>query len=549
MGILIKNGLIIDGSGVSGIEADILIQGDKISQISPNIKENAHHIIDARGKIVSPGFIDIHNHADLTILEANKAEAFVEQGITTLLACVCGIGVAPANEKVKQYYFDFVNKAFCSSPDLYENMSKFHEALEKKGVSINLAFMIPQGNVRACIMGTDTRPANESELNEMRKIVRENMKAGAFGLSTGLVYPPGSSTSTEELIEISKIVSEYNGFYDSHMRNEGAGVIEIGMNELIRIAREANVRAHISHWSVISRYKYEELTNKAINLVNSVREEGLNITADLTVYDDGFTSLSFVLLPTWVYDDFEGNLSNPEIRKRIKKEIFDKLYSMFLSDAPFSMKIIPKFLLRKKIIPLLSKGVIVIYALKNHEIEGKTLYEILSTLYPEKELEDALLDYFLDEEGGIMIRIQQKNEDLSMIPLFKQEYVSPSSDAILILGRNTHPRAFGAFPRVIARWVREQKLFSLEEMIRKMTSLPASILGLSDRGIIQEGKKADIVIFDLEMINERGTLKNGCQPPIGIDHVIINGQITVLKGKHTGTLNGQILKHIRQNVD
>jgi len=159
---------------------------------------------------------------------------------------------------------------------------------------------------------------------------------------------------------------------------------------------------------------------------------------------------------------------------------------MFLSDTPFFMKIIPKFLLRKQIIPKLSKGVIIIYALKNHKVEGKTLNETLSTLYPEKELEDALLDYFLDEEGGIMIRIQQKNEELSMIPLFKQEYVTPSSDAILILGRNTHPRAFGAFPRVIARWVRKRKLFSLEEMIRKMTSLPASILGLSDRGIIKE---------------------------------------------------------------
>jgi N-acyl-D-amino-acid deacylase len=543
MGILIKKGLLIDGSGVSGRITDILIQDDKILQISRDIKEDGHNIIEATGKIVSPGFIDIHNHADLTILEANKAESFVEQGITTLLACVCGIGVAPANEKVKQYYFNFVNKAFCSSPDLYENMSKFYEALEEKGISINLAFMIPQGNVRACIMGTNTGLANESELNEMKKIVRDNMKAGAFGLSTGLVYPPGSSSSTEELIELSKIVSEYNGFYDSHMRNEGAGVIDIGMTELISIARKAKVRAHISHWSVISRYKYKELTLKAINLINTVREEGLNITADMTVYDDGFTSLSFVLLPTWVYDDFKGNLCDPEIRKRIKKEIFDKLYSMFLSDAPFFMKLIPRFLLKKKIIPLLSKAVVVIYALKNHDVEGKTLFEALNILYPDKNLEDALLDYFIDEEGGIMIRIQQKNEELSMIPLFKQEYVCPSSDAVLILGRNTHPRAFGAFPRVIARWVRERNVFSLEEMIRKMTSLPASILGLKDRGVIQEGKKADIVLFELEKINERGTLQNGCQPPLGIDYVIVNGQITVENGEHTGILNGKILKH------
>ena len=543
MELLIKDGKVIDGSGSPAQKLDILIKDGKILKIAPEIESSSSKIIDAGGRYVCPGFIDIHNHADLTILEENKAEAYVMQGITTILAGVCGIGVYPTNKTVKKYYYNFVSKAFCTSPDLYEDLNQFSQAFETIGLSVNIGLMIPQGNVRACVMGTETRSADQSELNQMKQLIRENMEFGAFGLSTGLVYPPGSTTSTEELIEITKVVSEYNGFYDSHMRNEGAGVIDIGMKELLQIAKEAKVRAHISHWSVISRFKYEELTKQAIKLVNDSRKDGLHITADMTVYDDGFTSLSFVLLPTWVYDDFKGNLSHKETRELIKKEIFEKLYSMFLSDAPIFMKLLPKFLLRKKIVPILSRGVIVIYALHNHEVEGKTLYEVLTKLYPEKKLEDALLDYFLDEEGGIMIRIQQKNEELSMIPIFKHPYVAPSTDAVLIIGGNTHPRAYGAFPRAIARWVREKRIFSIEEMVKKMTSLPASILSLPDRGLLKEGYNADIVIFNLEEINETGTLENGCSPPKGIDYVIVNGVITVYKGEHSGALNGQFLKH------
>jgi N-acyl-D-amino-acid deacylase len=543
MELLIKDGKVIDGSGALTKKLDILIKDGKIIKMAPEIESSSSKIIDAKGKYISPGFIDIHNHADLTILEENKAEAYVKQGITTILSGVCGIGVYPANDKVKKYYYDFVSKAFCASPDLYENLNQFSKALERRGISVNIGLMIPQGNVRACVMGTETGPASQEELNQMKQLIRKNMDFGAFGISTGLVYPPGSSTSTEELIEITKVIRGYNGFYDSHMRNEGAGVIDIGMRELLQIAKEAKVRAHISHWSAISRYKYEELTKKAIKLVNDARKEGLNITADMTVYDDGFTSLSFVLLPTWVYNDFHSNLKDENTRKRIKSEIFDKLYAMFLSDAPLYMRLVPKFLLRKKIVPILSKGVIIIYALHNHTVEGKTLYEALRTLYPEKDLEDALLDYFLDEEGGIMIRIQQKNEKLSMIPLFKQPYVAPSSDAVLIVGGNNHPRTYGAFPRVIARWVRENKLFSIEEMIKRMTSLPASILSLPERGLLKEGYNADIVIFDLEEIDETGTLKNGSSPPKGIDYVIVNGIITVSHGVHSGEMGGKVLKH------
>ncbi len=544
MDILIKNGTIIDGTGSPSYESDILIKDDKILKIASNINvDTSVKVIDASNKIVTPGFIDIHNHADFNILDATKAESFVMQGMTTLLVGLCGTGVTPTSEVVEKYYSDFMSKALSIEPKLFENLQQFQEVLEREGISINLALLIPHGNVRACVLGLDMRPATEEELEKMKKIVEQNMEFGAFGLSTGLVYPPGSATPTEELIELSKIVSKYDGIYDSHMRNEGDGVIDIGMSELIRIAREANIRAHISHWQVISRYKYKKLTPEAINLVEKAHNEGLRITADVVPYDDGVTNLAYILLETWVFDNLKENLSNLETRERIKKEIFERIYSMFVANAPFYLHLIPKFLIKRIIYKALSKRVHILFTVKSHQFEGKSLYEVLTTLYPNKKIEDALLDFIRDEDGGVVIRHQLKNEEKSVIPLYKQPYVCPSSDASLVIRGNSHPRAFGAFPRVIQRWVREKNITNLEEAIRKMTSLPASILGITDRGVLKDGNKADLVIFDFNKIEEKGTIANGCQHPEGIEYVIINGEITVSEGKHLGVLKGRVLKH------
>jgi len=543
MKILIKNGLIVDGTGSEGYNSDILIENDEIVEMSPQITDVQAEIINAEGLIVAPGFIDMHNHADLNVVEANEALPFIKQGLTTITAGMCGIGIAPANDKVKDYYYNFASRAFCSNPKLYDNYGLLFEDLEKKGVGINLCFFIPQGNIRACALGTESRDPTENELEKMKQIVEENMKAGAFGMSTGLVYPPGSESNTEELIELSKVVAKYNGIYNSHMRNEGAGVIDIGMKELITIAREANVKAHISHWSVISNYNIKELTAQAIKYMNQARSEGLKITADTTVYDDGFTSLSLVLLPTWVFNNFEENLTDPTIRKKIQKEVFDKLYSMFIAQAPFYIKLIPKFILKRIFFSKMAKNVWVLNAFKNQEVVGQTVYDILSSRYPSKSLEDALLDFIKDQDGGIMIRILSKDEENSIIPIFKQEYVAPSSDAIPLNEGNTHPRTYNAFPRVIARWVKEKTYIELEEAIRKMTSLPASILGLNDRGFIKKGYKADIVIFDYNEIQDQGTMENGKQFPKGINYVIINGELTIKQGEYLGNYPGIILKH------
>ena len=537
MEIIIKNGLIVDGTGSKGYHSDILIKNDKIVKIGKNLEANGSKIIDASNRVVAPGFIDMHNHSDLTLFQTTKIEPYILQGVTTLVIGMCGLGIAPANEKVRKSYFDFLNKAFISTGNIFESLQDYFDEIQRRGgISANLAFFIPQGNVRACVLGSEERPATENELNAMKEIVRENMEAGAFGLSTGLVYPPGSVTPTEELIELSKVVSEYDGIYDSHMRNEGTGVIDIGMSELIRIAREANVKAHISHWSVISTKNLKKMTSNIIEYMKNAQNEGLKLSADVTVYPDGATSLSFILLPTWVFDNFKENLTNENTRKKIVDEVFEKIYSFFLPGEPDESK-------RSALFEGLSKSTEIISATYSTKIEGKTIYDALKDLYPSKNLEDALLDFIRDEDGGIMIRVQTKDEKKSVIPIFKQKFVCPSSDGFLEMKKNTHPRSYGAFARVLQRWVREMDIVSLEEAIRKMTSLPASILSLPDRGFIKEGYKADIVIFDPETIEEKGTIANGRQHPVGIDYVIVNGALTAEKGKHTGALQGQILKH------
>ena len=544
MNILIKNGIIVDGTGAGRYESDILVKGDVIEKIGKDLSAENAEVIDASGKIVSPGFIDIHNHADMTILDLPKIEAYILQGVTTFVGGMCGFGIAPSNEEVKDYYANIASRLLSVNPKLCNDLDSFAKKIKDKGVSINIAYFVPQGNVRALELGVSEKPADKEEIKRMQETVRKHMEAGAFGMSTGLVYPPGSVTATEEIIELAKVVGEYDGVYMSHMRNEGSEIIEVGMNELIRIAKEGNCRAHISHWSVISGTT-EEMTPKIIKVMEEAQAEGLDITADITVYEDAVTPLAFIMFNTWVFENYEKNLTDPKYRKRILDEMFQKLFSMFLADAPKYIKLIPKFLLKKLIVPVLAKKVTILSCPNNLDIQGKLIYDALVEYYPKKNVREAFLDLMRDEEGGIIITLKTKKEEVGMIPLYKRPYVCSSSDGILVANpkQNEHPRNYGSFPRVIQRWVREKGYVSLETAIKKMTSLPAEILRIRDRGILKENCKADIVVFDYENIKEKGTLENGRQFPEGINYVLVNGEVTAAQGKHLGVLNGQLLKH------
>ena len=544
MHILIKNGQIIDGTGSQPYIADLYILDGKIAEIGTGIHadEEGCTVIDAANRVVAPGFIDMHNHADLTILDVNKAEAYLMQGVTTMLVSVCGIGLAPANEKVEDFYLYFIGRLFGTEEiRVHGSLADYFKEIEALGCSANLAFLIPHGNVRCSVMGVEERLATDAELEEMKALVHQEMAAGAFGLSTGLMYPPGSAATTAELVALSKVVGKYNGIYNSHMRNEGAGVLTVGMEELISIARDAKIRAHISHWKATGLFG-SRLVPKMISLVRRTHDEGLEISADVYPYDEGATSLSAILLRPWVFEDFYENLSNAETRNKIIAEIFDLMYTELLANMPWFLKILPKKLIQKLIIVFVKRKARIISVLHNKHIEGKYIGKALAGLYPQKTFMEALLDFIRDEEGAVMASFKLTNEK-SIFQLLQQDFVAIGSDGFLVKAGNTHPRSYGTFPKILGNYVRNKKIFSLVEAIRKMTGLPAQILSLKDRGILKKGNFADIVIFDPTTIQDKATYENGRQFPQGIEYVIVNGSITVDKGHHTGALNGKILRH------
>lgn len=547
--MLIKNGLVIDGTGSPGFRADVRVRGDTIQAVAPDLQAGDAQVIDAGGQAVAPGFVDMHHHGDLTLLAFNLAEPCLMQGVTTLAASVCGLGPAPSNQRVADYYERFLgNLLGLRHLQLFATLDDYFHQIESAGISPNLALFIPHGNIRAHVMGLDRRPPTDAELARMQALVAKGMQAGAFGMSTGLVYPPGSLSRTDELITLARVVQQYGGLYVSHLRDEGIGVLEKGMQELFHIARRSNIRAQISHWKAGSRFAWR-LTPKMIAAVQKARLEGLDIHADIYPYEEAATSLGAVLLPTWVFENYHDNLSTPATRLKVIDAIKNLIADAFLSEAAGKwVRPIPKPWISRLAAIYLQKNVRILSVLKNRSVEGLFLHQALHRLYPKADFFNALLDFLRDEEGAVMASFKVMSEKKSILKLIRQNFVCIGSDGLLMAERNTHPRSYGCFVRILGPYVREKRVFTLEEAVRKMTALPAGILGLTDRGLIKPGYRADLVVFDPQTVRDTATYKNARQFPVGISQVIVNGRLTVDRGKHLGTLNGRVLRHTTGNA-
>ncbi|MCP4764616.1 MAG: amidohydrolase family protein, partial [archaeon] len=456
MKILIKNGTIVDGTGSPAYKSDLLIKNGHIEKISQDLElENVTEckIIDATNKIVAPGFIDMHNHSDLAILGVNKAEASIMQGVTTLVVSMCGLGLAPAEEKVRNYYGTLISNVIGTGDlVLYDTLPELFSAIEEKRISPNLVFFIPHGNVRASVLGMDDRKPSEQELKKMLDIVENGMKAGAFGLSTGLIYPPGVITPTEELIEMCKIVKQYDGIYNSHMRDESTSILDQGMGELLKIAEEVDIQAHISHWKAGVSFVWK-LTPDMINMVLEARKKGLKVFADIYPYEESSTSLPGAILPPWTFEDLQTNLTDQKIRQKVIDDTRSRIFSTYLSKMPIFLKIMPKSLLEKILFTVLKKIVRIISVKHNHQVEGKYLGEAIKTLYPNKNFIEAVLDFVRDEEGSIMISMKSMSEEKSIYSLFQQDFVCIGSDGFLVKEGNTHPRSYGTFARILSHYI------------------------------------------------------------------------------------------------
>ncbi|MEM4482395.1 MAG: D-aminoacylase [Candidatus Methanomethylicia archaeon] len=528
--LLIVGGKIFDGTGNPWFYGDIGVLNDKISFIGSAKGMDAKIIIDARGLAVSPGFIDMHSHSDLELLVDGRAISKIHQGVTLEVVGNCGSSAAPLNDLMKVYMEKFVLPEFEGQIKLdWSTMGEYFNKLEKGGISVNVASHVGHSTVRSYVMGFVNREPTRNELDEMKRLVAEAMMDGAVGLSTGLIYPPSCYAKTEEIIELAKVVAQYGGIYASHIRGEGATLLE-AVKEAIRIGEEAGIPVEISHFKASGKLNWGKIRDAA-KLIEEARNRGVDVTADQYPYIASSTSLS-ALLPDWAHEGgaekLLERLKNPEDLIKIKAHL--EGYS--------------------KREPDYWDRIMISYLEKNKQFLGKTISEISRILGLNPV--DTVIKLLLDEESRVShISFGMCEEDVEFAMKLPWVMVGSDGSAVApegVLGKGKpHPRYYGTFPRVLGVYSRERKIISLEQAIRKMTYLPAWRLGFRDRGIIREGAYADIVVFNPETVKDNAIFTDPHQLPTGIIHVIVNGVPVVFNGKHTGAKPGRVLrKHIRK---
>ncbi|MFW9843941.1 MAG: amidohydrolase family protein [Candidatus Thorarchaeota archaeon] len=535
--LVIKNGVVIDGNNNPRFKADIGIIDGKIAIIRKNLNEDAMLIIDAIGHIVCPGFIDIHSHSDMALPFDNRLESTVHQGITTTVIGNCGFSLAPVNDE----RIDMIRKEFdIHSPPgesveiTWRTFEEYLNTIDHAKISSNIAALVGFGAIRiAGGSAYEDRPPTNSEKESMRKYVAEAMKSGAFGMSTGLIYPPQVYASTNEIVDLAKVVAKYNGLYFSHIRGEGATVLK-AVQEVIEIVEQSGcVGGQIAHHKVAGQ-KLWGGSKETLGLINEANERGISITCDQYPYDRGSTSL-ISLLPAWVHEGGIGELlkrlSSEDVRKRIiaDMENEDLEWENIRPEAGWENIFIASVKTKKW-----------------KDVEGTSLEKITKIKnYPDEYT--TLFDILLDENAEVTMTMKSMdNDDIDRI--MRSEYSMVGTDGggvsptgVLSHGK-PHPRHYGTYPRILGRYVRERGILTLEQAIYKMTGFPARRLGLKDRGLLVEGNWADIVIFDPDTILDTATYLNPHQFPSGIPYVIVNGTIVVNKGIQGNHLPGKVLR-------
>ena len=526
MKILLKNGIVIDGTGEKPFRADLLIEDDKILKVQENINIENVKIIDVDGKVVCPGFIDTHSHSDLMILVNPYNETKIRQGITTEVLGQDGISMAPLP---KEYISPWRKNLAGLDGDTdeidwtYETTDNYLKMMEHKGIGLNQSYLVPHGNVRMEAMGLEGREATDEEIQKMCEITRREMKAGAYGLSTGLIYIPCAYSETKELIAMCKVVAEFDGLFVVHQRSEADTILQ-SMEEVIQIGKLSGVRVHFSHFKVCGKKSWKYIDD-VIKLLEKAQSEGVKISFDQYPYVAGSTMLG-VVLPPWAHaggtDKLLERLSDNAMRAKMVKDIQEGIpgWDNFIDFAGFDQIFVTS-----------------VKTEKNEKFIGKSLEEIGKL--QGKNPYDATFDLLLEEENAVgMVDFYGLEEHV--IAFLKRPEQNVCTDGLL--GGKPHPRAYGAFPRVLGKYVREEKALSLEEAIFKMTKKPAELLGLKKRGILKEGNFADIVVFDPDTIVDKGTFVDPVQYPEGIDYVIINGNLVIDNGEYKKILAGEVLR-------
>ena len=506
--VVIRNGRVLDGSGNPWILADVAIKDGRFARIG-KVSERGRHEIDARGRYVSPGWIDVMDQSGRALMQNGLAENKLMMGVTTGIGGEGGTPV-PA-DKIAEYF----------------------AGLEKTGISMNFGTYFSETQARVAVLGQDSRAPTSEELQRMKAIMETAMKAGAMGMTTALIYPPSSYASTNELIEMAKVAGQYGGIYASHIRGEGKELVQ-SIEEAITIGEKGGLPVEIFHLKAAFQPGWGKLMRQAGRKIEAARARGVDVAADLYLYTAGGTGLE-ATIPSWA---FEGGrekllerLKDPATRARLKREM--------VTGSPGWWNIIEA---------AGGWNGIVLASAQNEDhkhFEGKSMAQIAREW--RKTPADAAFDLVAAGRGRVTAIYHMMSEQ-DVITALKFPWTSIGSDAAATLNPNTvdtlglgHPRSYGNFPRLIARYVREKRVLSLEEAIRKMTSWPATRMRLQSRGVIREGCWADVVIFDYDTIQDRATYEKPFVYPVGIDYVLVNGQVVIDHGKHTGARPGRVI--------
>lgn len=512
---LFKNARLIDGSGAPSQRGDLAVKEGRIVAVGGRIEDSAADVIDADGLCLAPGFIDIHTHSDASLLGAPEAESRILQGVTTELGGNCG--TSPA---FRQGHTSGVEGS-------WPRLSDFLAALEQKRISTNFGTLVGHGALRAAAMGFDQRPASEPEIAAMQNLADQAMQDGAFGISSGLIYPPSSYADVKELIAVGKAAAPYHGIYESHIRHEDGDLLA-SLEEALAVGREAGIPVQIAHLKVTGRRNWQVTIKAGLALIEKARRQGLDVTMDQYPYTASATSLS-TLVPQWVQDGgnekFLERLADPATRARIRAEILQQVADNAEEWSDYLISRLPS---------------------NNYpHLEGKNLAEIGQILG--KEPVDAALDLILEEKVRIgRIKFGMCEEDVELVMRHPLTLIgSDGSAANLDSPGVPHPRSYATFSRVLGYYCRERQLFPLETAVSKMSGLTAWRLRLRDRGLLRAGFKADLVLFDPETIRDTPSYADPKQASAGIHRVYVNGVLTARDGKHTGERAGQIMRRDR----
>jgi N-acyl-D-amino-acid deacylase len=524
--LLFKNGMIIDGTGSPGFVADVGVAHGRIEKMGKLRDAIAKRTIDIRGHMIAPGFVDMHTHSDLMLLAYPKAEAKIMQGVTTEVIGQDGLSFAPANRKAMENVRAMTAGWNGEHESIKWDWSSVKEFLTKFDghTSVNVAYLVPHGTVRLTTMGTENRRPTKEEMQEMRRLVRQGLKEGAVGLSTGMSYPPAMFADDDELVQLCEEVAQLGGFFSPHHRSYGKGALE-SYAEMIEICKKARCPLHLTH--CLMNFPGNE--GKAVELVkmlNSIDRRELDLTIDSYCYLPGSTTLASLTLPPWAAVDgatgMLANLADDEKCRRIKHDVE-------VEGIP-GYHFVPIDWNTLEISSVASK--------ENQRWIGKRVSQIAKELGIEPF--EAARKLLLEERLNINVLVHIGHED-NVRTVMTQPYHTVGTDGIMT-GQRPHPRAWGTFARYLACYTREEHMFTWQEIIRHMSTLAYRRLGQFDRGLIRQGMAADLVVFDPNKVRDTATFDNPRQYPEGIPYVIVNGVLVKDRGVHTGALPGRVLK-------